>query len=95
MAIQLRREGVRPVKALWYGALSGMIEPIAAVLGVLLVVLIRPAFAYVLSFAAGALVFVVMEDVSVQARVEKNAGITAIFALVGFAGMMLLAVAFA
>ena len=58
----LRREGMSRLKSFWYGQASGIVEPIAGVLGALLVVSMRPLLPYALAFAAGAMIFVVTEE---------------------------------
>ncbi|HUU05468.1 MAG TPA: ZIP family metal transporter, partial [Patescibacteria group bacterium] len=62
VAIPLRREGFSRLKAFWYGQLSGFVEPVAGVAGALLVLLVKPLLPYALSFAAGAMIFVVVEE---------------------------------
>jgi ZIP family zinc transporter len=93
VSVPLRREGMRPLKAFWYGQLSGIVEPVAGVLGALAVVFIRPLLPYALSFAAGAMIFVVVEELIPESQLNKNTDIATIFALLGFAVMMTLDVA--
>ena len=59
----LRRAGLSKFKSFWYGQLSAIVEPIAAVLGALAVTFFTPILPYALSFAAGAMIFVVVEEV--------------------------------
>ena len=62
VSVPLRREGVSRMKSFYYGQLSGVVEPIAGVLGAAAVVLMRPILPYALAFAAGAMIFVVVEE---------------------------------
>jgi zinc transporter, ZIP family len=93
VSVPLRREGIRPLKAFWYGQLSGIVEPIAGVLGAIAVIFVRPLLPYALSFAAGAMIFVVVEQLIPESQMDKNTDIATIFAMVGFAVMMTLDVA--
>jgi len=63
VSVSLRREGMTRFKSFWYGQLSAVVEPIAGVLGAAAVVIMRPLLPYALSFAAGAMIFVVVEEV--------------------------------
>ncbi|MFW6288753.1 MAG: ZIP family metal transporter [Spirochaetota bacterium] len=93
VSVPLRREGMRSRRAFWYGQLSGAVEPVAGVLGALAVLFIRPLLPYALSFAAGAMIFVVVEELIPESQLAKNTDIATIFTLVGFAVMMTLDVA--
>jgi len=93
VSIPLRREGLSRFKCFWYGQLSGVVEPIAGVLGAAAVLLMRPILPYALSFAAGAMIFVVVEDLIPEAQMEKNTDIATMGAMLGFAVMMTLDVA--
>ena len=93
VSVPLRREGLSRFKCFWYGQLSGVVEPIAGVLGAGLVLLMRPMLPYALSFAAGAMIFVVVEDLIPEAQMEKNTDIATMGAMLGFAVMMTLDVA--
>jgi putative Mn2+ efflux pump MntP len=59
VSVPLRREGFTRLKSFWYGQLSGIVEPIAGVVGALAVILMKPLLPYALAFAAGAMIFVV------------------------------------
>ncbi len=63
IAVPLRREGLSRAKAWWYGQMSAAVEPVAAVVGALAVTMMRPILPYALAFAAGAMIFVVVEEV--------------------------------
>ena len=93
VSVPLRREGMRPRRAFWYGQLSGVVEPVAGVLGALAVLVVRPLLPYALAFAAGAMIFVVIEELVPESQLEKNTDIATVFTLVGFAVMMALDVA--
>lgn len=92
VSIPLRREGHSPLKSFFYGQLSGMVEPIAAILGALLTGFFSFILPFALSFAAGAMIFVVLKELVPES--EKNGGYFASFgALIGFSCMMILDVA--
>lgn len=93
VAVPLRREGFTRAKAFFYGQLSGVVEPIAGVLGAFAVVVARPILPWALAFAAGAMIFVVAEEVIPEAQREGNHDIATMGVMVGFAVMMLLDVA--
>ena len=93
VSIPLRREGFSRLKSFWYGQLSGFVEPIAGVTGAALVLLIRPILPYALSFAAGAMIFVVIEELIPEAQSDRETDLSTIGAMTGFAVMMLLDVA--
>ncbi len=93
VAIPLRREGLSRLKSFWYGQLSGIVEPIAGVLGAMLVVSMRPLLPYALAFAAGAMIYVVVEEVIPESQGSGNSDISTLGALGGFALMMFLDVA--
>ncbi len=89
----LRREGLSRRKSFMYGQASGLVEPIAGVIGAGAVLLMRPLLPYALSFAAGAMIFVVVEELIPESQLEKNTDLATISAMVGFALMMALDVA--
>jgi len=93
VSIPLRRDGMSRLKAFWYGQLSGVVEPVAGVLGAALVVVMRPILPYALAFAAGAMIFVVAEEVIPESRREGNEHIATVGLMLGFAVMMALDVA--
>jgi len=90
VSVPLRREGMKPLQAFWYGQLSGAVEPVAGVLGALAVIVVRPLLPYALSFAAGAMIFVVIEELIPESQLDKNTDIATILGLLGFAVMMTL-----
>lgn len=93
VSIPLRGEGLSRWKSFWYGQLSGMVEPVAGVIGAAAVVFIAPLLPYALAYAAGAMIFVVVEELIPEAQLDKNTDVATIGALLGFAVMMLLDVA--
>ena len=93
VSVPLRREGVSRLKAFWYGQLSGIVEPVAGVLGAVAVILFRPILPYALSFAAGAMIYVVVEELIPEAQQERSTDLATIGAMLGFAVMMTLDVA--
>jgi ZIP family zinc transporter len=93
VSVPLRREGFSRWKAFGYGQLSGMVEPLAGVAGAALVVLAKPLLPYALSFAAGAMIFVVVEELIPEAQRGDETDLSTIGAMLGFAVMMLLDVA--
>lgn len=94
VSMPLRRNGMSRLKSFWYGQLSGMVEPIAGVIGAGAVILAQPVLPYVLGFAAGAMIFVVIEEVIPESQRERNTDLATIGAMIGFAVMMVLDVAF-
>jgi ZIP family zinc transporter len=93
VAMPLRREGTSPLKSFWYGQLSAVVEPVAGVAGAAAVLLFRPLLPYALSFAAGAMIFVVVEEVVPTAHREGNGDLATMGLILGFAVMMTLDVA--
>lgn len=93
VSVPLRREGMGRFKAFLYGQASGMVEPIAGVLGAAAVLLMRPLLPYALAFAAGAMIYVVVEELIPEAQQEEDTHAATMGAMLGFALMMLLDVA--
>lgn len=93
VSVPLRREGFSRLRAFNYGQLSGVVEPVAGVLGALLVLTVTPILPYALSFAAGAMIFVVVEELIPESQSGNESDLSTIGAMVGFATMMLLDVA--
>jgi ZIP family zinc transporter len=94
VSLPLRREGLSRRKSFWYGQLSGLIEPVAGVIGAAAVIIAQPILPYALAFATGAMIFVVIEEVVPEAQRGGNADLATMGGMVGFAVMMLLDVAF-
>lgn len=93
VSIPLRREKLSRFKSFWYGQLSGAVEPVAGVLGAMAVITMRPLLPYALSFAAGAMIYVVAEELIPESQAEKHSDIATIGLMLGFAVMMTLDVA--
>lgn len=93
VSIPLRRDGMSRSKSFLYGQASGIVEPIAGVLGAALVSTMRPILPYALAFAAGAMIYVVAEEVLPEANRDGNGHLATIGTMVGFAIMMILDVA--
>jgi len=93
VSIPLRREGFSRLKAFNYGQLSGIVEPIAGVLGAYLVLTVTPLLPYALSFAAGAMIFVVVEELIPESQSSNETDLSTVGAMIGFATMMVLDVA--
>ena len=93
VSVPLRREGMSRFKAFMYGQSSGMVEPIAGVCGALAVIFVSPLLPYALSFAAGAMIFVVVEEVIPESQRAGNTDLATAGVMLGFAVMMTLDVA--
>lgn len=93
VSVPLRREGLSRSKAFFYGQLSGVVEPIAAVIGAAAVMVAQPVLPWALAFAAGAMIYVVVEEVVPEAQRAGNNDIATMGAMIGFAVMMTLDVA--
>ena len=93
ISMPLRAEGMKKSKAFFGGVLSGIVEPIGAVLTILAAQLVVPALPYLLSFAAGAMLYVVVEELIPEMSQGKHSNIGTVFFAVGFSVMMILDVA--
>lgn len=94
VSVPLRREGLSRARAFWWGQLSGVVEPIAGVAGAAAVLLARPILPYALAFAAGAMIYVVVEELIPESQLEKkNTDFATMGAMAGFTVMMALDVA--
>ena len=89
----LRQEGLSRRKSFWYGQISGLVEIVFGIIGALTVVLITPLLPYALSFAAGAMIYVVVEELIPEAQADKNTDLATIGTMLGFSFMMILDVA--
>lgn len=90
VALPIRREGFSAKRSFMLGQMSALVEPIAAVAGAAAVFFIKPILPYALSFAAGAMIFVVIEEVIPESHYNGNGDIATAGAIIGFAIMMLL-----
>lgn len=93
ISMPLRAEGVSRTKAFLYGTLSGIVEPIAAVITILLTNLVVPILPYLLSFAAGAMIYVVVEELIPESQMGEHSNIGTLGVAIGFVIMMILDVA--
>lgn len=93
VSVPLRREGMSRKKAFFYGQLSGLVEPISGVLGALLVLKIRILLPFLLSFAAGAMIYVVVEELIPESQTNKKKDLMSLFTIIGFTIMMILDIA--
>ena len=93
VSMPLRREGFSRRKSFLYGQASGLVEPIAGVLGAAAVLLMQPILPYALSFAAGAMIYVVVEELIPESQQGQETHMSTIGAMLGFAVMMILDVA--
>ena len=89
-SVPLRNAGLSRLKSFYYGQLSGVVEPIGAVLGYLFVTFSRSILPYALSFAAGAMLFVVIEELIPESQNKGNTDIATICTIIGFVVMMVL-----
>ncbi|MGA1871549.1 MAG: ZIP family metal transporter [bacterium] len=94
VSLPLRREGASRLKSFWYGQLSAVVEPVAGVIGAGAVIIAQPILPYALAFAAGAMIFVVVEEVIPESHYGGNTDLATMGAMFGFAVMMVLDVAF-
>lgn len=90
VSMPLRREGFSRFKSFWYGQVSGIVEPIAGVVGAWAVIIARPILPYALSFAAGAMIFVVVEELIPESQRGGNTDIATMGTIAGFLTMMIL-----
>ena len=93
ISMPLKSEGMSKVKAFAYGALSGIVEPIAAVITILLTNIIVPILPYLLAFAAGAMIYVVVEELIPESQAGDHSNIGTVGVAIGFVIMMILDVA--
>ena len=90
ISMPLRAEGMKKGRAFWGGVLSGIVEPIGAVLTILAAGIVVPALPYLLSFAAGAMLYVVVEELIPEMSQGQHSNVGTVFFAVGFSVMMVL-----
>ena len=88
VSMPLKRQGVSGLKSFWYGQLSAIVEPVAAVLGAVAVSIFTPILPYALAFAAGAMIFVVIEEVIPETQRDKYTDLATMGFIAGFIVMM-------
>jgi len=93
VSMPLRREGISRNKSFFIGQLSGVVEPIACIIGAILVIKVRILLPFLLSFAAGAMIYVVVEELIPESQTNKKKDLMALFTLIGFSIMMILDIA--
>ena len=93
VAMPLRRAGASRWKSFWYGQLSAIVEPIAGVIGAVAVIYMQPILPFALAFAAGAMIFVVVEEVIPETQRDKYTDVAVLGFIGGFLVMMILDVA--
>lgn len=93
ISVPLRREGMKRIKAFHYGQLSGAVEPVAALIGAYFVVGMTSLLPFALSFAAGAMIYVVVEELIPEAQSARNEDSATLGTMAGFTIMMILDVA--
>lgn len=93
VSLPLRRDGMKRGKSFWYGQLSGIVEPVSAVIGAAAVILVQPVLPYALAFAAGAMIYVVVEELIPESQMHGNTDIATLGTMIGFSVMMVLDVA--
>jgi len=90
VSMPLRRQGVSRFRSFWFGQLSAVVEPIAAVIGAVMVIYAMPILPYALAFAAGAMIYVVIEEVVPETQQDKYTDTSTIGFIIGFVVMMIL-----
>jgi ZIP family zinc transporter len=93
VSVPLRNEGLSRLRSFYYGQMTAWVEPVAAVIGAAAVIAMRPILPYALAFAAGAMIFVVVEEVIPESHAGGHPDVATSGAIVGFAVMMVLDVA--
>ena len=93
VSLPLRRENFSRTKSFFYGALSGIVEPISAFLGCLLIIYVRNILPFLLSFAAGAMIYVAISELIPESQNNVNKNLMSFFTIIGFVVMMILDVA--
>jgi zinc transporter, ZIP family len=89
VSLPLRREGMSPPKAFFFGMLSGIVEPISAVVGAILVIKVQVLLPILLSFAGGAMIYVVVQELIPESQTNKKKDLMALFTILGFLLMMI------
>lgn len=90
VSFPLHREGLSKIKAFMYGQASALVEPLGIIIGINLIRFIQPILPFALSFAAGAMIFVVVEELIPEAQKNNNANLATIFTILGLVVMMVL-----
>lgn len=93
ISMPLKSEGVSKKKAFLFGAMSGIVEPIGAIITICLINVVMPILPYILSFAAGAMIYVVVEELIPESQMGEHSNIGTVGVAIGFVIMMILDVA--
>ncbi len=93
VSMPLRREGLSRSKSFFIGQLSGIVEPIAGIIGAILIIKVQTLLPFLLAFAAGAMIYVVVEELIPESQTNKKKDLMALFTLIGFSIMMILDIA--
>ena len=93
VSLPLRRDGMSRSKAFLFGMMSGIVEPIAAVIGAILVLKVQFLLPILLSFAGGAMIYVVIQELIPESQTNKKKNLMALFTILGFVVMMIFDVA--
>lgn len=93
VSVPLRREGFSRRRAFFWGQFSGIVEPISGVIGALLVLKVQVILPFLLAFAAGAMIYVVVQELIPESQTNEKKDLMALFTLIGFSVMMILDVA--
>lgn len=93
VSVPLRREGIGVGKSFYYGQLSGVVEPVFAVVGAVAVIYVQPILPFALAFAAGAMIYVVVEELIPESQLHGNTDLATVGTMCGFVLMMVLDVA--
>ena len=93
ISMPLKNEGISKPKAFLYGTLSGVVEPIGAIITILLTSIVTPILPYLLSFAAGAMIYVVVQELIPESQTNEKKDLMALFTILGFIVMMIFDVA--
>ena len=94
ISMPLRGEGMSRIKSFYYGQLSALVEPVAGLIGAAAVLFVEPILPYALGFAAGAMIFVVIEELLPESQRWGNTDLSTSGAILGFVLMMILDVQF-
>ncbi len=94
ISLPLRREGLSRFKSFMYGALSGLVEPLAGLIGCILVIYVQNILPFFLSFAAGAMIYVAVSELIPESQNNGKKNLISFFTILGFMIMMMLDVAF-
>ena len=93
VSLPLRRDNLSRKKSFLFGALSGVVEPIAGIIGCILVIYVKSVLPFFLAFAAGAMIYVAVSELIPESQKNKNKNLITLFTIIGFVIMMILDIA--